>query len=72
MSKEHAIKGLNHVAATKPSIATQPSFHGRITLTQDVLGNQNLNHFNNNNKYLRKHYLFKNINTSPFQTVTTT
>jgi len=51
---------------------SQPSLYGKITSTQDVPKNENLNHFNNNNKYLRKYYLFKNINTSSLQKVTTT
>ena len=29
---------------------SQPSFHGRISSTHDVLENENINHFNNNNK----------------------
>jgi len=77
MSKENAIKGLNPTTATKPSISRAglsnfATFHGRMTSTQDVPKNQSLNHFNNNNKYLRKYYLFKNINTSSFQTIITT
>jgi len=51
---------------------SQPLFDEKITSTEDIHENHNLNHFKNNNKYLQKYFLFKNINIFPFQTVTVT